>query len=72
MFKGKKAEANPWRAATLEWSVPSPVPSHNFDEIPTVYRWPYEYSSNGRPDRDWVEQIEPVAVMAGDTREEPL
>jgi hypothetical protein len=36
---------NPWEANTLEWSIPSPPPFHNFDEIPTVHRGPYEYSS---------------------------
>ena len=45
MRRGKRAEANPWRANTLEWSVPSPPPHHNFDVIPTVHRGPYEYSS---------------------------
>src|SRR6185295_6154712 len=25
-----------WGAGTLEWSIPSPPPEHNFDTIPTV------------------------------------
>ena len=29
-------EADPWDGRSLEWMVPSPVPEHNFDEIPTV------------------------------------
>jgi len=63
MFKGKKAEANPWRAATLEWSIPSPAPNHNFDKIPTVYRWPYEFAGNGSADaKDWVGQTEPASA----------
>ncbi len=42
---GRKAESNPWQAATLEWSAPSPPPHDNWgDTIPTVYRGPYEYS----------------------------
>jgi cytochrome c oxidase subunit 1 len=46
MFKGKKAEANPWKATTLEWSCPSPPVAHgNFEVIPTVHRGPYEYSN---------------------------
>ena len=49
MFRGKKAEANPWKANTLEWLAPSPPPHGNFAELPTVYRGPYEYS---RPDRE--------------------
>lgn len=59
MFKGKKAEANPWEANTLEWSIPSPAPYGNFEVIPTVYRGPYEYSSGADPDRDWIGQTEP-------------
>jgi len=27
---------DPWDGRSLEWSVPSPTPAHNFDEIPTV------------------------------------
>lgn len=33
---GKPAGANPWKGWTLEWSVPSPPPIHNFDTIPVV------------------------------------
>ena len=44
--KGKKVEANPWEATTLEWAAtPSPpVPHGNFEVVPNVYRGPYEYS----------------------------
>jgi cytochrome c oxidase subunit 1/cytochrome c oxidase subunit I+III len=34
--RGKIAGNNPWDAPTLEWSVASPPPSHNFTVIPTV------------------------------------
>ena len=30
------APQNPWAAGTLEWSIPSPVPSYNFAEQPRV------------------------------------
>ncbi|MFQ5945851.1 MAG: cytochrome c oxidase subunit I [Anaerolineae bacterium] len=30
------ASPDPWDGRTLEWTVPSPPPVHNFDEIPTV------------------------------------
>jgi cytochrome c oxidase subunit 1 len=30
------AEANPWEASTLEWSISSPPPPHNFDHTPEV------------------------------------
>jgi hypothetical protein len=33
---GAPADANPWGAPTLEWSVPSPPPEYNFLEIPIV------------------------------------
>jgi cytochrome c oxidase subunit 1 len=44
--KGKKVEANPWEATTLEWAAtPSPPVAHgNFEVVPNVYRGPYEYS----------------------------
>ncbi len=32
----KMASADPWDGRTLEWSVPSPPPPHDFDEIPQV------------------------------------
>jgi cytochrome c oxidase subunit I len=33
---GKLAGRDPWKAGTLEWAVPSPPPSYNFLELPTV------------------------------------
>lgn len=41
---GKKTTDNPWGGTTLEWSVPSPPPIENFDEIPTVTTGPYDHS----------------------------
>lgn len=50
IFRGKKAEQNPWQSNTLEWSAPMKHIHGNWPgEIPTVYRGPYEYS---RPDRE--------------------
>ncbi len=43
ILKGAKAPANPWGAKTLEWTVPSPPPHHNFDVDPVVTAGPYEY-----------------------------
>jgi cytochrome c oxidase subunit 1 len=40
--KGEHAPPNPWDGRTLEWTVPSPPPHENFDEIPTVTRGAYE------------------------------
>ncbi|MEM7248669.1 MAG: cbb3-type cytochrome c oxidase subunit I [Acidobacteriota bacterium] len=61
MVAGRKAEANPWQVGTLEWTVPSPPPHHNFDVLPVVVRGPHEYAN---PDvraalgRDWIGQTE--------------
>jgi cytochrome c oxidase subunit 1 len=45
LFRGKVAGRNPWHSNTLEWTTTSPAPHGNFEEIPTVRRGPYEYSS---------------------------
>jgi cytochrome c oxidase subunit 1 len=50
IFRGKKASENPWKSNTLEWTTPVERIHGNWPgEIPTVYRWPYDYS---RPDSD--------------------
>jgi cytochrome c oxidase subunit I len=42
---GAVAGQNPWGATGLEWSVPSPPPTHNFDRIPIVTHDAYDYSA---------------------------
>ena len=44
---GPKADANPWRAHSIEWQVSSPPPVFNFSEVPTVVGGPYEYGIPG-------------------------
>ena len=44
LFKGKKAEANPWGGVTLEWTVSSPPPLENFDHIPVIEKRPYIFN----------------------------
>jgi cytochrome c oxidase subunit I len=41
--KGEIAESNPWNGKTLEWTIPSPPPLENFEEIPVITEGPYEY-----------------------------
>lgn len=45
IFYGRLAPLNPWRSNTLEWTTPR-LPGHGNwpGKIPTVYRWPYDYS----------------------------
>lgn len=38
------APANPWGGVTLEWTVPSPPPVHNFVTKPVVKDYPYDFS----------------------------
>ena len=56
MYKGQKAEANPWQSNTLEWTVPSPAPEHNYTPVPTVHHGPYEYGVT--PEKDWQSQAD--------------
>jgi len=44
LFKGRKAPAIPWGAATLEWQCSSPPPLANFEKTPTVGN-PYDMQS---------------------------
>ncbi len=68
MFAGEAAEANPWELGTLEWTIPSPPPHHNFDVVPTVFRGPHEFASpevKRRLGRDWIGQAEPLPDEEG-------
>ena len=56
--KGKVAERNPWDVGTLEWLPPTPIPHHNFDNIPVVYNGPHEFSHPKLTGRDWIDQTE--------------
>jgi cytochrome c oxidase subunit 1 len=61
MYRGKKASQNPWESNTLEWTAPVEHLHGNWPgELPTVYRWPYDYS---KPDKevDFVPQTVPLS-----------
>jgi cytochrome c oxidase subunit 1 len=47
LWFGKKASRNPWKANTLEWSTDVIPGEGNWKKLPTVYRWPYDYSVPG-------------------------
>lgn len=54
--KGMNAPNDPWAAGTLEWSIPSPPPPHNFDAVPVLFaRDPLWQGRMNKPN-------EPVAV----------
>ncbi|MES2456505.1 MAG: cbb3-type cytochrome c oxidase subunit I [Bacteroidota bacterium] len=61
IFKGKRAPQNPWGANTLEWTAPVEHLHGNWPgEIPTVYRWPYDYSKPGA-EEDFIPQTVPFS-----------
>jgi cytochrome c oxidase subunit 1 len=41
--RGAPAPANPWGGVTLEWQVPSPPPTEDFETLPTIDRPTYAY-----------------------------
>jgi len=60
LFKGPKADPNPWHATTLEWQTPDTPPKHGNwgPTLPVVYRWAYDYSVPGAP-QDFIPQNVP-------------
>ena len=68
MWFGRRATANPWRSNTLEWTTPVEPGHGNWPgEIPSVYRWPYDYSKPGA-----VEDFIPQNIPFGMTPESNL
>ncbi|MCY1549247.1 cytochrome c oxidase subunit I [compost metagenome] len=61
IFKGKKSPQNPWDSNTLEWTAPVERIHGNWPgEIPTVYRWPYDYSKPNA-EADFIPQTVPFS-----------
>lgn len=61
MYRGRKATLNPWRSNTLEWTTPLHPGHGNWPgEIPSVYRWPYDYSKPGAAE-DFIPQTVPLS-----------
>ena len=60
IFRGPKAPQNPWNSTTLEWTTPVEHIHGNWPgELPTVHRWPYDYSKPGAAS-DFITQITPL------------
>jgi cytochrome c oxidase subunit I len=61
IWRGRLASTNPWYSNTLEWTTPR-LPGHGNwpGEIPSVYRWPYDYSKPGAAD-DYIPQNVPFS-----------
>ena len=68
IFKGRNVEVqktvdghaygNPWGTTTMEWTSPIERLHGNWPgDIPTIHRWPYDYSVNGR---EYIPQTEPL------------
>ena len=61
MYRGKKSSQNPWKSNTIEWTAPVEHLHGNWPgEIPTVYRWPYDYGKPGSED-DFIPQTTPYS-----------
>lgn len=67
IFYGKKATQNPWKGNSLEWTTPVEAIHGNWPgELPTVYRWSYDYSKTNEkgeyviPGQDFVPQNVPL------------
>jgi cytochrome c oxidase subunit 1 len=58
-LSGEEAGKNPWNSNTLEWTTPSPPGHGNWpvEELPTVYRGPYEYSHPDREEDYWPQNL---------------
>ncbi len=62
IFRGRRADENPWRSNTLEWTTPVHPGHGNWPgAIPTVHRWPYDYSKPGA-EEDYIPQTVPFAL----------
>jgi len=57
-FKGKKVGNNYWvEPQTLEWTISSPPPEHNFDVIPVVTAAPYEFGEGSKAHKKLEESV---------------
>jgi cytochrome c oxidase subunit 1 len=66
LFKGKRAPANPWGAASLEWQADSPPDFHNFTKPPIVTgAYDYENWEYVSEEEGW--KLKPEVIETGKT-----
>lgn len=53
---GEKAEGNIWNSRSPEWQVPSPMPTHNYDQPFEVVGEPYDYGLAGSKYVQFIEK----------------
>jgi cytochrome c oxidase subunit 1 len=74
MFFGKMGPKNPWKSNTLEWTAEVKHIHGNWDgPIPSVHRWPYDYSKRNEDDSDYVvpgQDYAPQVLPLQDNEEE--
>jgi cytochrome c oxidase subunit 1 len=70
--KGKASGHNPWKAASLEWQTPDTPPCHGNwgPELPSVYRWPYDYNVPGAK-ADFIPQTQAANGSPGMDEADP-
>src|SRR2546429_547007 len=66
LVRGEVATADEWGAKTLEWTVPTPVPLENFEELPVVTSLPYNYGS------PLPEPVTPAVDITGAITQAPI
>ena len=74
MFFGKMGPKNPWKSNTLEWTAEVKHIHGNWEgPIPSVHRWPYDYSKRNEDDSDYVvpgQDYAPQVLPLQDNEEE--
>jgi cytochrome c oxidase subunit 1 len=50
LWRGRKAPANPWGATGLEWMIPSPPTTFNFERTPVITWEAYDYHGSELPE----------------------
>ena len=64
LINGRKAGPNPWDAHGLEWTIPSPPPTLNFEEIPIVLDEVYDFDPVSEHERN-MKELEEKGALGG-------